>query len=109
MYRRTPEPAKIRTPAALDKTGKRYYNGTDKCDEGIKGRVCGKKAVLHLFPAALCMKEAFLFVPFRNCAAEINRFGEVRAMLKYSEPKSLCSGQVIFQDAYEYTLEDVIF
>lgn len=30
-------------------------------------------------------------------------------MLKYSEPKSFCSGQVIFQNAYEYTLEDVIF
>ncbi len=30
-------------------------------------------------------------------------------MLKYSEPKSFCSGQVIFQNAYEYTLEDVKF
>lgn len=31
-------------------------------------------------------------------------------MLKYNaEPKSFCSGQVIFEDAYEYTLEDVIF
>ena len=31
-------------------------------------------------------------------------------MLIYNaEPRSFCSGQVVFQDAYEYTLEDVIF
>ena len=31
-------------------------------------------------------------------------------MLIYNaEPRSFCSGQVVFEDAYEYTLEDVIF
>ena len=30
-------------------------------------------------------------------------------MPKYAEPKSFCSGNVVFQEAFDYTLEDVIF
>lgn len=30
-------------------------------------------------------------------------------MPKYAEPKSFCSGKVVFQEAFDYTLEDVIF
>ena len=57
-------------------------------------------AVLVDNPSALCYN-------YYKCKSASE--GVSIVLIYDAEPRSFCSGQVVFQDAYEYTLEDVIF